>query len=279
VVIGTELERMFGPGRFVAIYVVSGLLGSLASYALSSSLAAGASGAIFGLIGALAAFYLLHRERLGTWGRRRLANAVFLIAINLFFGFTQPGIDNWAHLGGLVGGFGLGWAMAPRYQVEPFAGRVVDRNRLARYAPALLLATAILVLGTAGATWIQRDSPRTHLLLGQEAVEDEAWAVAAEEIQQAIDRDPSLADASAYFYLGLAHNHLDELEAAAEAYESALALEPELEPAQWNLALTYLQLGRYDNARAGFESYLRLVPDAALEVQPYLDELDRLQSG
>jgi rhomboid protease GluP len=276
-IIGTELERILGAVRFLAIYLLSGLFGSLASYAFTSNLSAGASGAIFGLIGALAAFFLLHRERLGSWGRARLANIAFLIVINLFFGFTQPGIDNLAHLGGLVSGFGLGWAMAPRYQLDPFEQRAVDRNRLARYWPALVLAAALLVGGTALATSIQRNSPQSHLLRAQEAIDREAWDVAAAELEQALAQDPGLADTSLYFYLGLARNYLEQPELAIDAYQSALSLDPSDAPSHWNLALTYLQLDRYSEAKAHFETYLQLKPEAASETQPYLDELNRLQ--
>jgi rhomboid protease GluP len=159
IVIGIELERLFGPWRFLTLYLLAGLFGSLASYAFSTSLAAGASGAIFGLIGGLAAFFALHRERLGTWGRRRLGNIAFLIALNLFLGFTQPGIDNLAHLGGLLSGIALGWAMAPRYELDPIRLQVVDRNQLGRYWPALGVAVVLLVSGIALATLYYRHSP------------------------------------------------------------------------------------------------------------------------
>ena len=274
VALGTELERIVGTGRFLVIYLFSGLYGSLASYAFSASLSAGASGAIFGLIGALGAFFALHRERLGAWGQRRLLNILFLIAINLFLGFTQPGIDNMAHLGGLVCGLVLGWAMVPRYEVDPVRLRVVDRNRLSRYWPALVLAALVFIGGVVLVTSIQRNSPATHLFRAQEAIEREAWAEAVDELEQALSEDPTLVEG--FFYLGLARNHLDQLQLAAQAYESALALEPDLSSAHWNLALTYLDLARYTDARTHFETYLVLNPGEAGEVQPYLDELSDL---
>ena len=273
--VGTELERLVGPGRFVAIYFLSGLLGSLASFAFSASLAAGASGAIFGVIGALGAYFFLHRERLGSWGRARLGNIVFLIALNLFWGFTQPGIDNYAHLGGLLSGAGLGWALAPRYEFDPFNRRVTDRNSLKRYWLAPILAVALLVEGTALVADAQRDSPQSHLWRGQQAIENEAWAEAVSELEQALALAPSLANASIYFRLGLAYNYLDQPAQAATAYEQALELEPDLSPAYWNLALSYMELRRYADARAQFEAFLELNPDQAAEVQPYLDELQR----
>ena len=273
--VGTEMERLIGPGRFAAIYFLSGLLGSLASFAFSVNLAAGASGAIFGVIGALGAFFLLHRERLGSWGRARLGNIVFLIVLNLFWGFTQRGIDNYAHLGGLISGAGLGWALAPRYEFDPFDRHVTDRNSLVRYWLALVLAVALLVEGTALATHTQSSNPKVHLQRAQQASESEAWTEAVSELEQVLALDPSLAGADVYFQLGLAYNYLDEPVPAVEAYEQALTLKPDLSPAHWNLALSYLQLRRYTEARDQFETFLELNPDQAAEVQPYLDELQR----
>jgi rhomboid protease GluP len=275
--IGTELERLLGAGRFLAIYLLSGLFGSLASYALSDSLAAGASGAIFGIIGALAAFFLVHRERLGAWGSRRLGNIGLVIVLNLVWGFSQPGrIDNLAHVGGLLAGLALGWALAPRYQLDPIRAQVVDRNELRRYWPALGLAVLLLLGGTALVTAVHRDSPRSHLFRGQQAVEREAWAEAAAELEQAIALDPSLADASVYFYLGLARNYLEQPQQAVPVYEAALELDPGHTASLWNLAITYLEVGRYTDARASFEAYATLAPDGPAEIQPYLDELEGL---
>jgi len=275
-VLGTELERLYGSGRFLAIYLLSGLFGSLFSYALSPSLSAGASGAIFGLVGALAAFFTLHRKILGDYGRRRLINIGIIVALNLFWGFSQPGIDNLAHIGGLLSGLGLGWALAPRYKLDPATMQVLDTNRMGRYWLALTLAVVLLVGGTTVATLVHRDSPRSHLLRGQQAIEAEAWDEAALELQQALAKDPSLGDATTYFYLGLAHSYLEEPQPAAQAYESALAQDANHTPSLWNLAITYLDLARYAEARDQFERYVETYPAGLVETQPYLDELTRL---
>ena len=78
----------------------------------------GASGAIFGLIGAEAAFFVRNRRLFGQFGRQRLGNVAILLVINLVFGFTIPNINNIAHLGGLAAGFLLGFALAPGYAVR-----------------------------------------------------------------------------------------------------------------------------------------------------------------
>jgi rhomboid protease GluP len=276
-IIGIELERLLGPGRFLSIYLLSGLFGSLASYAFSDSLAAGASGAIFGIIGAQAAFFLVHRERLGTWGTRRLGNIALILVLNLVWGFSQPGrIDNLAHVGGLLAGVALGWALAPRYELDPVRMQVLDRNHLGRYWPALGLAVLLLLGGTALVTAGYRDSPRSHLYRGQQAIEQQQWEEAAAELEQALAQDPSLATVTVYFQLGLARNYLEQPQAAIAAYEKAVELEPDQPATHWNLALTYLEVERYADARASFEAYAELTPAGPVEVQPYLDELERL---
>jgi len=250
IAVGADLERIVGWQRFLIIFLLSGLFGSLASYAFSPHLSAGASGGIFGLIGALGAFFALYRERLGRWGRSRLGNILFLIAINLFWGFTNPGIDNYAHLGGLLSGAVLGLALAPRYEPDATGTRLVDRTSLGRSWPVLILAVALLVGGTILVTHTQADSPQVHLASGKDAIQREAWEEAVAELGQALAQDPTLSDA--YFYLGLAHNNLNQPELAAEAYESALELEPDFSEAHWNLALTYIDLGRTADARSQF---------------------------
>lgn len=119
VVLGPEMERIYGTARFLTIYFLAGLAGSIASYAFSSSPSVGASGAIFGLIGGLAAFYYLGREILGDTGRQQLQSIGIVIALNLVIGLSSGGIiDNYAHIGGLIGGAITGWVLAPRYSIE-----------------------------------------------------------------------------------------------------------------------------------------------------------------
>jgi rhomboid protease GluP len=117
--LGPEAERIYGTARFLAIYFIAGLAGSVASYMLSPFPAVGASGAIFGLIGALAVFYYTSRRLLGDTARQQLGSLITVIMINLFIGFSSGGlIDNNAHLGGLAGGAIVAWLLAPRFVVD-----------------------------------------------------------------------------------------------------------------------------------------------------------------
>jgi rhomboid protease GluP len=118
-ILGVEMERIYGPDRFLTIYMLAGLFGSLASFALRGPdvFSAGASGAIFGVIGMNLAYFTIHRETFGQFGRQRMLNTLVIIGINLVYGFSVSGIDNYAHIGGLIAGLVLGYGLAPRYQV------------------------------------------------------------------------------------------------------------------------------------------------------------------
>jgi len=100
--LGSVVERIFGSARFMFIYFLSGIGGGLASFALAENIAAGASGAIFGLFGALL-FFGINYKRLffQTMGQ----GVLLIIAINIILGFTVEQIDMAAHLGGLITGF------------------------------------------------------------------------------------------------------------------------------------------------------------------------------
>jgi rhomboid protease GluP len=106
---GYLIEGTFGKGRFIAIYFVTGFLASVASYTFGSpaALGVGASGAIFGLLGAWVAFN--YRRRESAMAAAQLRWALMLVVINLILGFSVANIDNFAHLGGLVAGAAAGW--------------------------------------------------------------------------------------------------------------------------------------------------------------------------
>jgi len=100
--IGTMVEKLYGHWRYTVIFLVSGIVGCLASFLTNPTLAAGASGAIFGMFGALIFFGINYpKVFMKTIGGSILS----LLAINLAFGFILDGVDNAGHIGGLVGGF------------------------------------------------------------------------------------------------------------------------------------------------------------------------------
>ena len=151
--LGREVESLFGSVRFTFIYFLSGLFGSVAFYVLGAPnvTSAGASGAIFGLVGADIAYFLRNRRLFGRLSRQQLGNLLTLVVINLILGFTVPGINNMAHLGGLVSGFIIGLGFSPHYTVrwegllpEP---RLVDGNSTGMQAFTVVLAVVLLLGG------------------------------------------------------------------------------------------------------------------------------------
>lgn len=100
--IGTQLENFVGKKKFVLIYLVSAISGSLMSSVFSEAISVGASGAIFGLLGSMLYFGYHYRLYLGNVLKTQI---VPVILLNLFLGFTLSGIDNAAHIGGLIGGY------------------------------------------------------------------------------------------------------------------------------------------------------------------------------
>ncbi|MDQ7094902.1 rhomboid family intramembrane serine protease [Desulfosporosinus sp. PR] len=107
--LGPLTEESYGHKKYFLIYILSGLGGSIASYLFSAALSAGASGAIFGLLGAQL-IYSYKRPHL--WKSGLGLNLVIVILVNLGFGISQPGIDNFAHLGGLFTGALLGFLLS-----------------------------------------------------------------------------------------------------------------------------------------------------------------------
>jgi rhomboid protease GluP len=101
-VIGIELETVIGKKKFFIVYFISGIISSLLSGVVNNGVSSiGASGAIFGLMASLLYFGSHYRIYLSNIIARQL---IPVIAINLIIGFMLPYIDNWAHIGGLVGG-------------------------------------------------------------------------------------------------------------------------------------------------------------------------------
>lgn len=100
-IIGTLVENLYGSKRFSVIYIIAGIYGSLASLIFSKSMSVGASGAIFGLLGAAFVYAFKMRHKIG----RGFINEIFkAIVANLLIGLSVSNIDNAAHIGGLIGG-------------------------------------------------------------------------------------------------------------------------------------------------------------------------------
>lgn len=115
---GASLERHFGHGRFFLLYLLGAFAGNVASFLFSPGYSVGASTAIFGLLGAEAVFLIQNRKSFPGQFRSAIGNIIFIAAINLFVIGSLPGIDNWGHIGGLVGGLMFTSFAGPLWDIE-----------------------------------------------------------------------------------------------------------------------------------------------------------------
>ncbi|HEY8287411.1 MAG TPA: rhomboid family intramembrane serine protease [Chloroflexota bacterium] len=152
--VGPLFERGVGPARFLYVYFFAGICGSIFSVAASNDLAVGASGAIFGVFGALGVFFFRNRRIFGRASRSLVGQVVVLSVINLLIPNVVGGIDGWAHLGGLLGGIVAAVLVGPRLpktsQGVP-AGGVLDDQRSPGTVAALLGSAAVILAALAAA--------------------------------------------------------------------------------------------------------------------------------
>ncbi|MDD3392621.1 MAG: rhomboid family intramembrane serine protease [Bacilli bacterium] len=115
-IIGKQLEGFYGPVKYLIIYLFSAITGNLLSILFSTNvIGAGASGAIFGLLGSLLYFGYHYRVYLGSTIRSQILPLIFL---NLFLGYISTGVDNVAHIGGLIGGLLISIALGVKYKTN-----------------------------------------------------------------------------------------------------------------------------------------------------------------
>ena len=107
--LGPEIEQLYGPARLVVIFTVSGIAGFVVSNWIGVPFTIGASGSIFGLLGAIVAF---GRKRGGVFGRMVLRQYGQWALVLFALGFFMQGVNNWAHGGGFLGGFLTGLALS-----------------------------------------------------------------------------------------------------------------------------------------------------------------------
>jgi len=144
--IGPGLEQRFGHIRFTMLYLLAGFSGNVLSFLITAENSLGASTSIFGLIAAEGLFLYQNRKLFGAEAKQAMGNVISVAAINLFIGFSSGGrIDNWGHIGGLLGGLVFTWFGGPLWQVEGLYPllRLVDRRES---RDVVIGAAAVLVV-------------------------------------------------------------------------------------------------------------------------------------
>ncbi|GAE24770.1 rhomboid family serine protease [Halalkalibacter wakoensis JCM 9140] len=256
--LGGAVERMYGTTRFLFIYFVAGLFGSIASFAFNEQVAAGASGAIFGCFGALLYFGTVYKKLFfRTMGKSLLT----ILAINLVFGFSIPMVDNGAHIGGLVGGF--------------LAAMVVQLPKHRKVPKQLLsLVVTIFLMGGLYLFGLNNEqktrSPLLELQIGQEYLQQDNLEAAYPFLQRAVEEGADMPEA--YFLLAYAEAMFENYEFAKELLIKTIEERPSFHEAHYNLSLVYIELEQIEEARSSLKRAIELHPDEA-----YLDLYERVK--
>lgn len=247
--LGRLCESLYGRWTFAAIYLLTGISGGLASVAWNPEvLSVGASGAIFGLAGALiASFYLgefsLPKVAIGG----TLRSLLFFVGFNVLFGTMVPGIDNACHVGGLVSGLILGALIA---RVAP------QHDGLRRISVLGLVALAVAVAFFGVQRW--RGS-EFHLRSAMDAQKSVDRMIA--ELQKRVRQNPQ--DASAHYALAHEYFTSSQIPEAITELKRVLELQPQNARALMDLGNLYLTQNQSKEAQEEFTKLVALKPDSA----------------
>ncbi|MFA1820416.1 rhomboid family intramembrane serine protease [Virgibacillus oceani] len=230
--LGTIVERIYGSSRFLFIYFLAGIGGGLASFAFSVNVSAGASGALFGLFGALLYFGVNYKQIfLQTMGR----GVLLVIAINVVFGFTVPQIDNAAHLGGLLAGF-IASAIIHLPKKRDF------RRQGLAFLVYILMIGLLIVFGVQNNV----ESQGFYLMKMEESRMDNNYEEVVELGTEALEMDGDM-EGSILFQRSYAYIEIGEYDLAIVDLEESIQYE-DLPEAYHNLALLYYQFDRTEEA-------------------------------
>ncbi len=151
-VFGVGQERAFGHWRFLLLYVLAGFSGNVLSFLHTAGPSVGASTSIFGLLGAEGIFLYQNRKLFGQRYGALIGNIIFVAAVNLFVIGRFAGVDNWGHIGGLMGGLIFTLFGGPIWEIRgmSLSPYVADTREL---RGVITGAAAVIVIFGALAVW------------------------------------------------------------------------------------------------------------------------------
>jgi len=234
--IGVLVEKIFGSFKFAFVYLVAGITGNILSFIFSSNPGVGASGSIFGLLGALLFFGIINpalfKSHFGN-------NVILTILINLGYGFTNARIDNFAHIGGLIGGFLT-------------SGVVLTSNKKHWYTNPFLYLALTILLTYSGLSYGFNNTQNKILFKINELEQLERtgnWSQTEAKAQEILRLNPSEQKLRAYTLLVLVN-----AQALSGNYQEAInnaeilkSIDPQI--GHYLLGLLYYNTGQYDLAR------------------------------
>ena len=242
--LGALCESLYGRWTFAAVYLTTGIAAGVTSVAWNPRvLSVGASGAIFGLAGALiASFYLGEFSLPSIAIRGTLRSLVFFVGFNVLFGSMFPGIDNAAHFGGLISGLILGALIA----------RIAPQHDAPVRRASVLGVVALAVLASAVGVQQWRGAPFRIGRALESLSESPDRAIA--QLQTVVRQQPN--SVQAHFALGQAYFNANDYPQAETEFKRVVELQPQHNAARFNLGMVYLAERRTGDAKMTFTQML-----------------------
>gem|GEM_PF-699414 len=210
--LGKDAESIYGPYKFIAIYLISGVFGSLGSFLFSDAVSAGASGAIFGLIGSYIYFGI---RKPAIFSARYGMNLIALLIINIIFGLTNKSIDNFAHFGGLLGGLFASWVLGLRKE------NIFTLKRIIKIISIGIIISGLLFVGIQ----IHKNSWKYDLYNGIKSLQQEDFKSAKSEFLLGLGKNENISEF--YFYLAYIYYFEGNTNLAIQYLNEALRINPE----------------------------------------------------
>lgn len=251
---GPMVSSIFGNKRFLLIYLLSGVAGSLAGIVWDPTLiSAGASGALVGLAGAMLAVLITgHLEN----QKQNLHPGIFfaVVCASLSYGFFMQGIDNAAHIGGLIGGVFFGLVLQPG---------VLPQDRLGKASALVALSAVLVVVGGSCLAMTALDQRSKTYGLSQDAIK----ALSEKSYDKSLQLYDQLlrTDLNSAYFVGRAASYigLKKFQRAVSDCDRALALNPKDLNAYLARARSYHDLGQEKKALKDLDYALQLLPKHA----------------
>lgn len=248
--LGTAAERIYGSLRFTVIYFLAGIGGGLASFAFTTNVSAGASGALFGLFGALLFFGCIHKR---IFFQTMGMNLLIIIGINIVFGLSVPQVDNGAHMGGLISGF-----IASAILHLP-----KKKNYLIQTGALIIYGLLMFALVLFGVNHNENSAAyqlmKTEQLVAAEQYE-EVVTIATEGLQVSGESDSDVRS-HLLFQRAYGQIRLNNSEEAIADLERSVELNDTLAEAHYNLAVLYNNNNEAEKAEGSIEKAYELNPE------------------